>query len=118
MNIEKCNMCDWFVKRSRGETVPYWGETVYESKHFLAAHSSKPFAEAHIFIGAKTHIPTIFDLSEDDDELVLDMMKAIKAAASEIISSRGAAKLEMYLGNFQKGEHIHCHVIYDSADEE
>ncbi|MCL2620179.1 MAG: HIT domain-containing protein [Defluviitaleaceae bacterium] len=118
MSETKCNMCDWFAKKSRGETVPYWGETVYESEHFLATHSTKPFAEAHVFIGSKAHIPTIFDLTEGDNELVLDMMNAVKAAAKEVISLKGAAKLEMYLGDFQKGEHIHCHIIYDSSDKE
>jgi len=111
-------MCDWVAKKSRGEAVPYWGEVVYESEHFLAAHSTKPFAEVHVFVGAKAHVPTIFDIPENDNELMLDMMNAIKEAAKEVISLKGAAKLEMYLGNFQKGEHIHCHVIYDSSDGE
>ena len=118
MSVANCNMCDWVAKYSRGESVPFWGKVVYESEHFLAAHSTKPFAEVHVFIGAKAHIPTIFDLTENDNGLAADMMKAIKAASSEVILLKGAAKLEMYLGDFQKGEHIHCHVIYDASDRE
>ena len=90
---------------------------VYESEYFLAAYSPKPFAEVHVFIAAKPHINSFFDLAEEDQDLVIDMMKAIKAASQEVISLKGACKVEMYLGAFQNTKHLHCHVIYDSSIE-
>lgn len=71
--------------------------------------------EVHVFIAPKHHIPTIFDLTEKDDELVVEMMKAIKIASQEDIKLKGACKLEMYLGEFPNTKHLHCHVIYDSS---
>jgi len=43
-----------------------------ESEYSLALHLTKPFAEVHIMILSKKHIPSIFDITESDDELVKD----------------------------------------------
>lgn len=88
---------------------------VYESDKVLAFHSNKPYAEVHIVIISKQHIPTIFDLSDTDSELELEILSAVKIASKEIISLKGACKVEMYLGSFQQVQHLHCHVIYDST---
>lgn len=87
---------------------------VYESDNILAFHSTKPYAEVHIVVISKQHIPTIFDLCETDSELKLEFLSAIRIASEEIISQKGACKVEMYLGSFQQVQHLHCHVIYNS----
>lgn len=86
---------------------------VYESEYVLAFHSTRPFAEVHVVIISKKHIPTIFDLSNEDADIIIDMNKAITMASKEVISLKGACKMEMYLGGFQQVKHLHCHVIYD-----
>ena len=66
----------------------------------------------------KKHIPSVFDLTEDDDALICDVWKAIKAASEEVFALKGACKLEMYTGEFPTFtavKHFHCHVIYDSS---
>ncbi len=88
---------------------------VYESDSTLAFYSTQPFAEIHIIVISKRHVPTIFDLTEDDNELKLDMFKAISIASQEVIQLKGACKTEMYLGTLQWVKHIHCHVIFDST---
>ncbi len=88
---------------------------VYESDNALAFHATKPFAETHIIVISKRHIPTIFDLTEDDNELKLEMLKAVNIAAQEVIRLNGSCRTEMYLGALQWVKHIHCHVIYDST---
>lgn len=87
---------------------------VYESDNVLAFHSIRPFAEVHVIVISKRHIPTIFDFTDTDDGLKLEMMSAVKIASEEVISLKGACKVEMYLGSFQQAPHFHCHVIYDS----
>ena len=111
MDNNDCGICALLNRYAHGEEV----RVVYESEHTIAVHSTKPFAQVHIFIASKRHIPTIFDLTERDNETVLDMMEAVKAASSEVITLRGACKLEMYLGEFQNTKHFHCHVIYDPS---
>ena len=88
---------------------------VYESELVLAFHSTRPFAEVHIIVISKQHIPTIFDLGNDTNELKLELFKAISLASQEVIRLKGACKVEMYLGDFQQVQHLHCHVIYDSS---
>lgn len=88
---------------------------VYETEHVLAFHSTKPFAEVHIIIITKQHIPTIFDMNHNDDKLQLELLSAVKIASQEVIKLKGACKVEMYLGSFQQMQHVHCHVIYDAS---
>lgn len=86
---------------------------VYESDTVLAFYSTKPYAEVHIVIISKKHIPTIYDLTSGDDMLKLEMLKAVEIASNEIIKLKGSCKVEMYLGSLQWVKHLHCHVIYD-----
>lgn len=86
---------------------------VFESDKVLAFYSTMPFAEVHIVIATKKHIPTIFDFTEEDRELQLEILSAVRLASEEIIRLKGACKVEMYLGDFQQAKHVHCHVIYD-----
>ena len=112
MTNPDCGLCSLLNKYAQGEEEV---QIVYESEHSFAAHSTKKFAEVHVFIASKKHVPTIFDLTEQDNALVIDIMEAIKAAAREVIALKGACKLEMYLGEFQGTKHFHCHVIYDPS---
>jgi len=93
---------------------------VYESEHTLARYQtgSHKFAEVHIMILTKKHIPSLFDMTENDDEIILDVAKAIKVASEEVFALKGGCKLEMYTGKFPTFtalNHFHCHVIYDSS---
>ena len=105
-----CGMCSRIKKYASGEEEY---RAVYKSEHLLALYPSKPSAQVHIVIMTKKHIPTIFDLS--DDEIAMDIIKAVKIASKEIVSLKGACKVEMYLGEFQNTKHFHCHVIYDPS---
>lgn len=88
---------------------------IYESDNVIAFHSAMPFAEVHIIVITKRHIPTIFDLNIENDELKLEFLSVIRIASQEVINLKGACKVEMYLGAFQQVKHLHCHIIYDSA---
>ena len=90
-------------------------QIVYESENVIAFHSTMPYAEVHIMIISKRHIPTIFDLNAEDEALKLEFLSAIKIASQEVIQRKGACKVEMYLGAFQQVKHLHCHVIYDAT---
>jgi len=115
MNNDECKLCGFLDRYLSGEEEL---KVVYESEYSLAAHSTKPFAEVHIMILSKKHIPSIFEFTEDDGELVKDIWKAIKVASEEVFALKGGCKLEMYTGKFPTFEalkHFHCHVIYNST---
>jgi len=115
MSKNDCVLCD-FIKRYSNKEEEL--RVVYESDLTLAVHSTMPFAEVHISIMSKKHIPSLFDLTENDDMLINDIWKAIRIASDEVYALKGACKLEMYTGKFPTFTavpHFHCHVIYDSS---
>ncbi len=112
MSELNCTFCEMLDKLSVERDKL---EIVYESDNSLAFYSTKPFAETHIIVISKKHVPTIFDLTEEDNGLKLDMLKAINVASQEVIRLKGACKTEMYLGALQWTKHLHCHVIFDST---
>jgi histidine triad (HIT) family protein len=111
MNAQECPFCN-LVSNLASERDML--KIVYESDNVLAFHATQPYAEVHIIIISKQHKPTIFDLSDSDSDLKLELLSAIRIASEEIIKQKGACKVEMYLGSFQQVQHLHCHVIYDS----
>ena len=115
MDKDECVLCD-LLNRYVNKEEEF--KVVYESDLTLAFHATKPFAEVHIMILSKKHIPSLFDLTESDDVLVRDILKAVKIASEEVFTLKGACKLEMYTGKFPTFTalpHFHCHVIYDSS---
>jgi|GEM_PF-1145529 len=109
---EACGICGLMARYDADRSQV---RVVYESDEVLAVHSTKPFAQVHVFIMAKRHIPTVFDMTEADIPLQNEMWNAIRAAAREVIAMLGACRVEMYLGEFQNTKHVHCHVVYDPA---
>ena len=78
MNKDDCVLCNLLDRYAHGEDDI---KVIYESDLSLAIHAIKPFAEVHILILSKNHIPSMFDLTERDDALVSDILKAIKLAS-------------------------------------
>lgn len=109
-----CGICELMARYDADRSQV---RVIYESGEALAVHSTKPFAETHAFVMLKRHIPTIFDMREEDAPLALEMARAVRAAADEVIRLRGACRVEMYLGDFQNTKHVHCHVVYDPSIE-
>jgi len=115
VNMDDCKLCKFLYRHLNGEDEQ---KVVYESEHVLAVHSTKPFAEVHIMIMSKKHIPSMFELDVNNSELIKDILKAIRIASEEVFALKGACKLEMYTGKFSTFTaitHFHCHVIYDSS---
>ena len=112
MSINYCGMCNRISKYMNGEE-DY--KAVYESEHSLAIYPSKPSTQVHILIMTKRHFETVFDITDEHDEVMLDIMKAIQAASREVIALKGACKVQMYLGEFQNTRHFHCHIVYDES---
>ena len=114
---QKCKLCDLL---DRHKTEKEDMEIVYESEYSLAQYQTEPhkFAEVHIMVFSKKHISSLFDLTGEDRELILDFVEAIRVASEEVVALKGGCKLEMYTGKFPTFTalgHFHCHVIYDSS---
>jgi len=117
MDDDKCKLCAYLDRHEKGEDDSI---IIYESDFSVAKYQKEPhkFAEVHIMIMTKKHIPSVFDITECDRDIILDIGKAIQVASEEVYKQKGGCKLEMYTGKFPTFtalEHFHCHVIYDSA---
>ena len=113
MNQSGCEFCNLVSNLS---SVRQKLKIVYETDNVLAFHSLRPISEVHIIVISKRHISSILELNEADNELSLDIMSAMKIAAKEVISLKGACKVIMHLGSFQEAKHLHYHVVYDSKN--
>ncbi|MCX5719404.1 MAG: histidine triad nucleotide-binding protein [Nitrospirae bacterium] len=86
---------------------------IYEDEHVIAFEDINPQAPVHTLIIPKKHIPTIFDLKEEDSNLVAHILNiANKIANDEGIAQRGFRVVTNC--NPESGQsvyHIHFHVL-------
>ncbi len=83
----------------------------YEDDRVVAFNDINPAAPVHILIVPKKHIPTITDVSEEDELLIGHLIRIARKLASE-------RRLEGYKLIFNVGEkggqiifHIHLHLL-------
>ncbi|OGZ58748.1 MAG: histidine triad nucleotide-binding protein [Candidatus Spechtbacteria bacterium RIFCSPHIGHO2_02_FULL_43_15b] len=100
-----CIFCQ-IVKKEKGADI------VFESERVVAFRDINPKAPTHILVVPKKHIGTINDMTEDDRELVGDMVFSAKIIAKEHKIDDGY-KLAFNVGS--KGgqiiDHIHLHLL-------
>ncbi|MFH1545765.1 MAG: histidine triad nucleotide-binding protein [Patescibacteria group bacterium] len=83
----------------------------YEDDRVVAFNDINPAAPVHILIVPKKHIPTIADISEEDEPLIGHLIRIARKLASE-------RRLEGYKLIFNSGEkggqiifHLHLHLL-------
>jgi histidine triad (HIT) family protein len=85
---------------------------VLETETVLAFHHTSPFYEHHIVVIPKTHVQSLISEEEDnDDNLLLEMMRVIKKIALEMTSKTGSSKIITNLGTYQDSKHLHWHIV-------
>jgi histidine triad (HIT) family protein len=88
-------------------------KVVYEDDSLLAFEDINPQAPMHVLVIPKTHIPTINDLTPEDDRLAGEMIR--RAAA--LVKDRGFSERgfrTVFNANREAGQtvfHIHLHVL-------
>ncbi|MCJ8010798.1 HIT domain-containing protein [Paenibacillus sp. KQZ6P-2] len=85
---------------------------VMETENVLAYHHTRPSYEHHIVVIPKIHVQSLIsDEKENDESLLLELMKVIKKIAAEMTATTGAAKIITNLGEYQDSKHFHWHVV-------
>ena len=86
---------------------------VYEDDDILAFRDINPVAPSHILIIPKKHIPTINDLSPEDQSLLGKMILVAKQIAEEEGISKSGYRLVLNCekDGGQEVFHIHLHLI-------
>jgi histidine triad (HIT) family protein len=89
------------------------GQIVYEDEDIVALKDIHPQASVHILIVPRKHIPTLLDMTEEDEKLVGKMVLVAANLSKEFgISSRGFRLV--FNCNKEAGQsiyHIHLHLI-------
>lgn len=83
-------------------------DKVYESENVLAYHHTRPFWQTHIVVIPKTHVGSL--LTIEDNDLLLELIDAVKRVAADVVKEKGAARVLTNLGDYQDSKHLHFHV--------
>jgi histidine triad (HIT) family protein len=104
--MEKCLFCDIVAGK-----IP--SDIVYQDEHFTAFRDIHPMAPVHIVIIPKAHIPSLGEVSEQQQGLIgRAILLAEKLARKEGIAERGY-RLAINCGpeGGQVVPHLHMHLI-------
>lgn len=87
-------------------------EKVLETEQVLAYYHTKPFYPVHIVAIPKKHIPSLITVEDEDHDLLMELMIAVKQVAEKVAAEHGACRVITNLGNYQDSKHLHFHIVY------
>lgn len=87
---------------------------VYETENVLAYYHTKPAYEKHIVVIPKRHISSLITLTDNEDDLLLELLSVVKKVAAEVVDEDGACRVITNLGKYQDSKHLHFHLVYGS----
>lgn len=87
-------------------------EKVFETENVLAYYHTRPAYEVHIVVIPKRHIPSLIAITEDDNDLLLELLSIVKQVAAKVVSEHGACRVISNIGDYQDSKHLHWHVVY------
>jgi histidine triad (HIT) family protein len=82
----------------------------FENGQVFAFHHSNPIWEQHVVLLPKRHIESLITLEEADNDLLLELMRAARAIASDFMARFGACRVYTNLGEYQSSKHLHWHI--------
>lgn len=88
-------------------------EIVYEDDYVMAFKDLKPEAPVHLLLIPKKHIPTFFDLTEEDAEIIGRVQLAAGRVARELGLAERGFRLVSNCGRDaeQLVMHVHYHLL-------
>jgi histidine triad (HIT) family protein len=89
------------------------GSIVYEDERVLAFNDINPQAPTHVLVVPKRHVASLSDLTEDDDEMVGELVRRAAAIAGDRGIAAGGFRT-VFNTNRDAGQtvfHIHLHLI-------
>lgn len=85
-------------------------DVVMETERVLAFHHTKPHWPVHIVVIPKQHVANLLDLVDGDPDLVLEMMRVVRAVVAQVLEQQGGCRLTTNFGSCQETKHLHWHV--------
>ncbi|GGD71468.1 histidine triad nucleotide-binding protein [Paenibacillus nasutitermitis] len=99
-----------FCKIIQGD-IP--SKKVFENERVLAFHDIQPAAPVHILIIPKKHIPTMNEVTDEDDALMVELFATARQLAKELNIDESGYRLVNNC-NREGGQvvyHLHLHLL-------
>jgi histidine triad (HIT) family protein len=81
-----------------------------ENEHVFAFYHSNPLWEHHVVLLPRRHIESLITMEEDDNELLLELLRTAKVIATDFMARFGACRVYTNLGSYQSSKHLHWHI--------
>ncbi len=85
---------------------------IIETDNVLAYYHTKPYWPIHIVVVPKKHIDSLLTLTDEENTILLELIKVIKQIASEVTQKHGACRILTNLGKYQDSKHLHFHLSF------
>ena len=85
---------------------------VKETQAALAFHHTRPFWPVHIVVIPKRHVPSLVDLGDAGEEILVELLAVVREVAADVTVEHGAARVLTNLGDYQDSKHLHFHVTH------
>jgi histidine triad (HIT) family protein len=83
---------------------------VAETQNVLAFHHTRPQYPVHIVVIPKRHISSLLSFSNEDNDLLLEMMSVLQDVVQKVNEQYGCCRLTTNFGSCQTTKHLHWHV--------
>lgn len=86
---------------------------LYENEYVMAFYGLHFMADVHVLVIPKKHIENIMDISDEDDQIIAEIHKAIKVIAKKFGVDETGFRVITNTGKDGQQEvyHMHYHVI-------
>lgn len=82
----------------------------FENEQVFAFHHTNPIWEQHVVLLPKRHVESLLSLDEDNNELLLELMRVARKIASDLMERHGGCRVYTNLGDYQTDKHLHWHI--------
>ncbi|MFM9441010.1 HIT domain-containing protein [Streptomyces acidiscabies] len=87
-------------------------KVVEETDTVLAFEHTRPSYPVHIVVVPKQHTPSLVNLGDGGEELLMDVLRVVRRVASQVREEHGAACVVTNEGEYQESKHMHWHVLF------
>lgn len=87
-------------------------KVVEETDTVLAFEHTRPSYPVHIVVVPKKHTPSLVNLGDGGEELLMDVLRVVRRVAAQVREEHGAACIVTNEGEYQESKHMHWHVLF------
>jgi histidine triad (HIT) family protein len=109
-NVQNERVSDFYCEEALSGRTPV--KVVMETDAVLAFEHTRPSYPVHVVVVPKQHTPSLVNLGEGGEELLVDVLRVVRQVAEQVRQEHGAACVVTNEGAYQESKHLHWHVLY------